>query len=100
MNVYLTQLSAPQQAPSKPERLQKSLSRAVKSVLADHNLLDQFRAVSKPYESGSIAIVCSAEAATILEQSKEILRITGLQLDEGRTQRRQQAYANAVRYGL
>lgn len=97
MNVYILRPCFSSHAFAKPEKLQEHLSEAFSNLLAQHNMNSAFKSVSQPYANNSVAIICTAEAAAVLERAKDDLKISSLTLDEGRTQRRQRAYAALAR---
>ncbi len=96
MNVYMLTTEFTPETVRAPAVVQQQFEDAVRKLIKGSPLVQEFSRVSMPdTQTGRMAVVCSEEVAQLLRDKSDDLAIESLVLDEGRTERRRQAYANS-----
>lgn len=96
MNVYMLTTEFTPETTRAPAIVQQQYEDTFRRLLKGSALVQEFSRVSLPDKAtGRMAVVCSEEVAQLLRAKSDELSIESLVLDEGRTERRRQAYANS-----
>ncbi|HEY0902068.1 MAG TPA: hypothetical protein VGD95_08090 [Micavibrio sp.] len=94
MNVYMLTANLSPDTIKTTADIQKRFENAFRKALKGSTLVTEFSRVSPPDQTnGQMAVVCTENVAQVL-RTRADLGVQALELDQGRTHRRQMAYGN------